>query len=86
MDVEAGNVLGCDGNEDVCGACTEVGDLICCERCPAAYHAECAGYGTVTHLQMAKAAISVPKTSLCLQPAPRKCLLATGSAGRAACS
>ena len=34
-----------DGNEDVCGACTEVGDLICCESCPAAYHSECAGYG-----------------------------------------
>ena len=35
-----------DGNEDVCGACTDIGDLICCESCPAAYHAECAGYGT----------------------------------------
>lgn len=34
-----------DGNEDVCGACTDIGDLICCESCPAAYHAECAGYG-----------------------------------------
>jgi len=34
-----------DGNEDVCGACTDIGDLICCESCPAAYHADCAGYG-----------------------------------------
>ena len=34
-----------DGNEDVCGACTDIGDLICCEICPAAYHADCAGYG-----------------------------------------
>ncbi|DBA80372.1 TPA: hypothetical protein ACH3X2_007315 [Trebouxia sp. C0005] len=33
-----------DGNEDVCGACTDIGDLICCESCPAAYHADCAGY------------------------------------------
>ena len=41
-----------DGNEDVCGACTEVGDLICCESCPAAYHAECAGYGETSALQI----------------------------------
>lgn len=34
-----------DGNEDLCGACKGLGTLICCERCPAAFHAECAGYG-----------------------------------------
>ncbi len=31
-------------NEEQCGACGRGGQLICCERCPAAYHAVCAGY------------------------------------------
>ncbi len=34
-----------DGNEEQCGACGLPGSLLCCESCPAAYHAECAGYG-----------------------------------------
>lgn len=35
-----------DGNEEMCGACRAGGILLCCEACPAAYHAPCAGYGT----------------------------------------
>lgn len=34
-----------DGNEEMCGACRAGGILLCCEACPAAYHAPCAGYG-----------------------------------------
>ena len=34
-----------DGNEEQCGGCGLPGSLLCCESCPAAYHAECAGYG-----------------------------------------
>lgn len=34
-----------DNNEFVCGGCTLPGELICCERCPAAFHWACAGYG-----------------------------------------
>ena len=36
-----------DGNEELCGACRGVGVLLCCEACPAAYHAQCAGYGVL---------------------------------------
>eukprot|EP00884_Botryococcus_braunii_P023502 jgi/Botrbrau1/9836/Bobra.0313s0013.2 len=40
------HVVSEDGNEDICGACKRGGTLICCERCPAAYHPECAGYAS----------------------------------------
>lgn len=33
-----------DGNVDVCGVCYNPGKLICCDDCPAAFHAECLGY------------------------------------------
>ncbi|KAF6259479.1 hypothetical protein COO60DRAFT_1000751 [Scenedesmus sp. NREL 46B-D3] len=33
-----------DDNEGACGACKRVGELICCEGCPAAFHCRCAGY------------------------------------------
>lgn len=39
-----------DGNENICGACRRSGTLICCEYCPAAYHAECAGYRDIEHV------------------------------------
>lgn len=29
---------------DVCGVCYNAGKLICCDDCPAAFHAECLGY------------------------------------------
>ena len=32
---------------DVCGICYNPGKLICCDDCPAAYHAECLGYERV---------------------------------------
>lgn len=32
-----------DGNEDNCFLCDEDGLLVCCDRCPRAYHGECAG-------------------------------------------
>jgi len=34
--------LGSDGNVELCSACAEGGDLVCCDNCPAAYHRECA--------------------------------------------
>lgn len=37
-----------DGNLDVCGVCSNAGKLICCDDCPAAFHAECLGYERVT--------------------------------------
>ena len=33
-----------DGNADECGICKQHGRLICCDDCPAAFHAECLGY------------------------------------------
>ena len=36
-----------DGNADVCGVCDNGGKLICCDDCPAAFHAECLGYERV---------------------------------------
>ena len=54
-----------DGNEDVCGACTEVGDLICCESCPAAYHAECAGYGETLALHTTSQTMDKLQATLC---------------------
>lgn len=38
-----------DHNEEVCGACFDAGDLMCCESCPAAFHIKCAGYGEHCH-------------------------------------
>lgn len=44
----SGFMCGTDGNEELCGTCqiawTLDDTLICCERCPAAYHPDCAGY------------------------------------------
>lgn len=36
--------LGIDGNEESCGACGYGGELLCCENCPAVFHAHCHGY------------------------------------------
>jgi len=36
--------VGIDHNETACGACGAGGELLCCEGCPAAFHAPCAGY------------------------------------------
>jgi hypothetical protein len=35
-----------DHNETECGACGAGGELLCCEGCPAAFHAPCAGYAS----------------------------------------
>lgn len=32
-----------DPNDDVCAACGEDGELMCCETCPRAFHTECVG-------------------------------------------
>jgi len=32
-----------DGNEDVCAICLLGGNLLCCEKCPSAYHMKCVG-------------------------------------------
>ncbi len=28
-------------NDDVCHVCADGGSLVCCERCPRSFHAEC---------------------------------------------
>lgn len=33
-----------DGNEEICGGCRRGGELLCCDACPAAFHALCTGY------------------------------------------
>ncbi|KAK9817827.1 hypothetical protein WJX72_002781 [[Myrmecia] bisecta] len=67
-----------DGNEDVCGGCGSCNDgdnLICCDSCPAAFHAECAGYANIGEVpngdwlcwacaKKAKRAFLHPKTAL----------------------
>ncbi|KAI8476236.1 MAG: hypothetical protein J3K34DRAFT_516657 [Monoraphidium minutum] len=35
-----------DDNEAVCGGCRLGGELICCEACPAAFHARCTGFAS----------------------------------------
>jgi ATP-dependent helicase STH1/SNF2 len=32
-----------DGNNDLCELCQQGGEVVCCERCPAVYHAQCLG-------------------------------------------
>ena len=32
-----------DHNTDACGMCSKGGDLLCCDRCPRAFHVECLG-------------------------------------------
>lgn len=71
-----------DGNEDVCGACTDIGDLICCESCPAAYHADCAGYGEACGSQTTP--YQTLANTVCLQSTLMKSQQATGIAGLAA--
>jgi Bromodomain len=34
-------VTGIDGNTDFCMVCNKVGNLVCCDVCPRAYHVEC---------------------------------------------
>lgn len=36
-------VVGADGNLEVCSICSEGGELVCCDGCPQAFHAECLG-------------------------------------------
>eukprot|EP00887_Chlorella_sp_A99_P008224 scaffold12.g8224.t1 len=36
--------IGEDGHLDVCSACGNGGELLCCDHCPGAYHPECCGY------------------------------------------
>jgi len=54
-----------DGNEEQCGACGLPGSLLCCESCPAAYHAECAGYGANLFLLYEHRAVSHVVAVLC---------------------
>lgn len=37
----ASSTLGKGHNHDVCDACAEGGDLICCDQCPASFHFSC---------------------------------------------
>ncbi len=62
-----GGVCADDGNEDSCGACRGIGVLICCENCPAAFHATCAGYSEphASHCEIAlRAGSACPASSL----------------------
>ena len=74
-----------DGNEDSCGACRGIGVLICCENCPAAFHATCAGYSVpqtlITVLQLCTLAISGYALYLSLTPAvqPKQALQPFGA-------
>ena len=74
-----------DGNEDVCGACTDIGDLICCESCPAAYHADCAGYGE-NQVQCCSFINSTLQRCALLQSILRRSQPETGIAGPVASS
>lgn len=77
-----------DGNEDVCGACTDIGDLICCESCPAAYHADCAGYGKKQDHCRPVHSVRSQKPHLCLplQLTHKRSQQEIGTAGPAAFS
>lgn len=43
-DDENGENSGDDDGDDTCFACSEGGTLLCCDSCPQAWHARCAGY------------------------------------------
>lgn len=88
---------GDDDNEFVCGSCRKSGSLICCEGCPAAFHARCAGYGKpgaaaapACSSSSARARLRQQRTSGCSsclltasQTRPQTCRTATSSAGSA---
>eukprot|EP00850_Spirogloea_muscicola_P006159 SM000029S10454 [mRNA] locus=s29:203685:210571:- [translate_table: standard] len=40
-------VIGEDGSADTCGECGDGGELVLCDRCPAAYHPECVGLSSI---------------------------------------
>jgi hypothetical protein len=64
---------GADDNEGACGACKRVGELICCEGCPAAFHCRCAGYGEASSSCLQSVVHAVERRHRCLQPLMMVC-------------